>query len=214
MLERPDELGGEAVVRLRVPRGSRRRGRAPLRRATASPRASRPWSTRRPRRDAGGARPSRSGTRRRATAGCSRAATPATRGSTALGVDPARRRRRGRLRALARPGRARLAPRLGRLRDLPRPLRLVAASTPTRPTGRSGAAGTSCRPAAGRRRRASSTAATSRGVERASRPRRAARRERPLPDAVLPGGQHAPLRRDVVRAASTRCSAATRRSRR
>ena len=40
-----------------------------------------------------------------------------------------------------------------------------------------------------------------------------ARRQRALPDADLPGGQHAPLRRDDASTASTRCSAATRRSR-
>ena len=43
------------------------------------------------------------------------------------------------------------------------------------------------------------TAATCGGVEAAARPHRGARRERDLPDAVLPGGQHAPLRRDLVR---------------
>ena len=62
-----------------------------------------------------------------------------------------------------------------------------------------------------RRRRSSSTAATCRD-RAAPRPHRVARRERDLPDAVLPGRQHAPLRRDARSTASTRCSAATRRS--
>ena len=106
--------------------------------------------------------------------------------------------------------RAGLAPRVGRLRDLPRPLRLVRRSPPSGPTGRSREPGTSCPTGRGR---ADAVRALRRRPARdraAPRPHRVARRERDLPDAVLPGQLVAPLRRDHLRA---RRSAARRRRR-
>ncbi len=80
-LERPDELGGEAVVRLRVCRGRPAPTASLLRyERDGEPRGVEATSTRRPRPTSGGAPSSRSRTRSRATAGCSRAGAPATRG--------------------------------------------------------------------------------------------------------------------------------------
>ncbi len=107
-----------------------------------------------------------------------------------------RRRLRGHGRRL-RPG---LASRVRRLPDLPRPLRLVAASPSSRPAGRSGATGTSCRRDAGGRPRTSSSAATCAGVEQHLDHIESTRREPHLPDAILPGRVDPPLRRDDVRA--------------
>ena len=80
VLEQPDELGGEATVRAahRARRGRSRAAALHPRRRAAHGRGDRRRGVRA--RDAGGARRSRSPTRRRATAGCSRAATPATAG--------------------------------------------------------------------------------------------------------------------------------------
>ena len=130
-------LGGDATVRLRVPRAARA-DRVLLRYARdGEPRTSRRWSTRRRRprrlvaRDVPGRR------------------TPSTRyrwlltgGDTgyALAERPRRlERTRSPTRTTSsssparRPG---LAPRLGRLRDLPRPLRDLRARRARRPTGR------------------------------------------------------------------------------
>ena len=79
--------------------------------------------------------------------------------------DRARGGGRGRLRDRRRTVGARLAPRVGRLRDLPGPVRVVRATPPSGPTGRSPGPGTSSRRAAAGRRRSSSSAATSRGIE-------------------------------------------------
>ena len=112
MLERPDELGGTAVVRLRVPHGAAAdRVRPPLR-------ARRRAAQRR------GVRRRGDGDRRRGGAPSSRVANPVTRYRwllaggeagyawvNALGHDRARGRRRRRLRAHRRGPGARLAPR-------------------------------------------------------------------------------------------------------
>ena len=86
---------------------------------------------------------------------------------------------------------ARLAPRVGRLRDLPRPLRDVAGSSGRRARlGRPARLGRAAdRPRAGRRR-SSSSAATSRGIEQHLDHIESLGANVDLPDAVLPGREH------------------------
>ena len=102
---------------------------------------------------------------------------------------------------------------LGRLRDLPRPLRVHAAldvdAARLGGAARLGRAADRPRP---RRRRSSSSAATCAAIEQHLDHIESLGANVDLPDAVLPGRQHPPLRRDDASTTSTRCSAATRRS--
>ena len=200
VLERPDAPGGTASVRrARAARAGRHLGRPP-------PRPE--WRTARGRggdrhRDRharpGGAPPSRHGTRRCATAGCRDGSDYLwLNGTGSVAHDLARRRR---LRPLARPRRPGLAPRLGRLRDLPRPLR-SSGTRPTRPPiPRLGSPSRLGR-TADRARPGHATRVVRRRPRRdraAPRPHRGARRQRPLPDADLPGREHPSLRRGELR---------------
>ena len=107
------------------------------------------------------------------------------------------------------PGTA-LARRVRHLRDLPRPLRDVAPRRRDAAVGDSPPVGRRCRPDAGRRPGASSTAVTSAALS-APRPHRGARREPRLLDAVLPGRRRATATTRRRSTTSTRCSAATMR---
>ena len=200
VLERPDELGGEAVVRLRVPRGAADDGRAPLR-----PRRRAARRRGRDRRGDGdrdlvaralpGLEP-----RDVATAGCSPAARPATRWLNGAG----RRRRTTSPDAddfvlSLDPGGPGLAPRARSSTRSSPTGSPRAGSASRRPTGRSGAPWDELPTGRGRQTPHEWYGGDLRGDRAAPRPRRAARRERHLPDADLPGRQHAPLRRDDVR---------------
>ena len=196
--ERPTDLGGDAVAARARPERRRRRACSFAARSTASRGRSRRSSTSSRTARRGGARPARRDAGRSLPLAPRRrrhrlrlARRPRGLGHRGLG--------RRRLRVPARSGRARLARVVGRLRDLPRPLRVERRGVRRR---RDVGGAARLGPAAGgprqehvarvvRRRPArasSSTSTTSR-----------ARRERHLHDAVLPGRQHAPLRRVVVR---------------
>ena len=216
VLEPPDELGDEATVRLRVPRATRRRTTsrfatcATASRTSASAeideetetdvwwRASFPvWNPATPYRWllSGGDARLRLGERARPPA--------------------VRRARRGRLRRDARPRRARTGTSSPSSTRSSRTASRRHGPASTRPTGRS--ARDWDEPPTGR----GPTTPCELVRRRPRRPRAAPRPHRArsganvaLPDADLPGAEHAPLRRDELRPTSTRCSAATRRSRR
>ena len=129
-----------------------------------------------------------------------------------VGLQPFGRPRRRRLRGDAGHGRPGVAPRVGRLRGLPGPLRVVRPRRRRRPSGLCRGDGTSCPTGRGPETPFEWFGGDLAGLERAARPHRRPRRERPLPDPDLSraAARIATTRRRSTR--STRCSAATRRS--
>ena len=180
-------------------RAARRRGRRSTRRRTPT---------------SGGARRSRSGTRSRATASCSSGGDVGYAWVNALGLTPHEvtdaddfaviDRRAGARRGTSSRSSTRSSPTASR----PRSLDVERAGLGDRRDR-----GTRCRPAAARRRRTSSTAATCAASSSTSTTSRSLGANLIYLTPFFPATSSAPLRRDDASTTSTRCSAATTRSR-